>query len=362
VIPADQALPIIKERLQRKSIDVGQRISWLVALLPHEPNVISDIVSSVGRSERLAVILGYALREQGTLGRNAASISPACIKQLVEILAPITSHDPDWPGGIVTEEREREKTVEHLLQNLGGNPSAEAREVLIQLNSEDILKSWKKSAEFQLHAQRRIHREVTFKAASTVAIAGLLANRQPANGADLLALVTEHLLALEAELRGSAAFRLSEYWNDEHLPREEERCRDLILASLKTKLEFHKVDVQPESRAAAGKRMDLRATAFSSSGKSFSLPIEIKKDSNREVWTAWRTQLRDLYAIDPTTEGLGIYLVLWFGHKTIRSPEGSLPLAASDLRTQLLSRMPDSDKSKLSIVVLDLSWPSTAKR
>ena len=47
------------------------------------------------------------------------------------------------------------------------------------------------------------------------------------------------------------------------------------------------------------------------------MPVEIKKSTHDELWTAIRTQLMAKYMRDPEADGYGIYLVLWFGQETM---------------------------------------------
>jgi hypothetical protein len=278
------------------------------------------------------------------------------------LLAPITRYDPDWRGGLVTESREREETVKGLLERLGSDASAASRGALDELVSAGTLGAWQPIAEFQRQAQRTLHREATFRAADAGAVALLLANLSPANVSDLCALLVSQIKAIEAEVRGGPAFQLKQFWRPDGRPQPEEWCRDVLLNELSGKLVRHEVDLQPESRAAANKRMDLRATCHPGSGNRLTLPIEIKKDSHKDVWTAWLHQLDALYTIDPDAHGIGIYLVLWFGYKSTPSPEGIRPQKLGEFADLLQQRMSNAVRVGLTLYVMDLSWPPYAKR
>jgi len=252
--------------------------------------------------------------------------------------------------------------VRALLANLGSNPTPDAAATLTDLLSGNSLGNWRTEAEYQQQAQRRLLREASFTAARPVEVARVLCQGRPAHIADLQALVVDHLRCIESELRGDPAFQLRRFWQDDGRPRDEEDCRDILLALLRPRLERQQVDLQAESRAAAAKRMDLRASAISPAGRRFSLPIEAKKDNHREVWTAWRTQLQALYTIDPSAAGRGLYLVFWFGVDSRPSPEGRRPHSAADLETLINARLRESDRPQLAVTVMDLSWPATARR
>lgn len=362
LLPRERALDIVHRRLALASLDTGQRMAWLVALLPYEPAAAARLVKEVGRHPRRVTILGEALREQGTLGNPVDPMPAACVQQLIGLLAPLTPHDPNWRGGLVTDDRAREDTVRALLGNLGTNPAPVAGAALQGLLSGEALGTWRTMAEYQLQAQRRLLREASFTAAKPEDVARVLCQGRPAHIADLQALVVDHLRSIESELRGDPAFQLRRFWQDDGRPRDEEDCRDILLTLLRPRLERQQVDLQPESRAAAAKRMDLRATAWSPSTGRFSLPVEAKKDNHREVWTAWRTQLQALYAIDPSAAGRGLYLVFWFGVDPRPSPEGRRPQSAADLETLLKARLRESDRPQLAVTVMDLSWPAAARR
>lgn len=363
MLPRQQALDIIERKLQLKTLDTGQRIAWLVAKLAYEPSAATALTALVGSHQRRVTILGEAIHDQGVLERLTAAMPAHCAEQLIAMLAPLTPYDPDWSGGIVTGTRRREDTVKDLLRNLGNNPSPEAGQSLQNLLSMPSLQGWQRMIEFQIQAQQQLFREASFAPASPEKVVQLLCNGAPANIKDLQMLVVEHLRQIEAELRGDPAFQLRHFWADDGTPRTENECRDEMLALLRPRLERHKIDLQPESMAADAKRMDMRATVFQDSAKRLSLPIEAKKENHKDVWIAWRTQLQALYATDPAAQGLGIYLVLWFGINPKGSPEGlPKPTSATDFEESITVRIPERDRSKLKVMALDLSRPPPTAR
>lgn len=92
------------------------------------------------------------------------------------------------------------------------------------------------------------------------------------------------------------------------------------------------------------------------SGSLRMVPVEIKKESHNKVWTAWQHQLDGSYTTHPAAKGVGIYLVLWFGHRPKTLGRGhSKPASASEMEELLRSRIPLADRQRLSVKVLDLS-------
>ena len=91
----------------------------------------------------------------------------------------------------------------------------------------------------------------------------------------------------------------------------------------------------------------------------FELPIEIKRDDNRELWGAARTQLIAQYASSPRAAGYGIYLVLWFGQGGLPASRdgGEKPVSPAELRNRLEALLDPEDRQRIFVRVLDVSWP-----
>lgn len=91
------------------------------------------------------------------------------------------------------------------------------------------------------------------------------------------------------------------------------------------------------------------------------LPIEVKRDSHDELWTACETQLIGKYAADPKAQGYGIYLVLWFGSGNVSirnmTDGGRRPQSASELEQRLIAQLDGRYKSTIAIKVLNVSLP-----
>ena len=209
----------------------------------------------------------------------------------------------------------------------------------------------------------RLVRSAGFTHPSGAQVAAVLANRAPANAADLAALMVDQLHGLVKRLRGSETSGLRLFWQPDgagaNQAKSENDCRDVLMERLSDRLLQLNVSLEREPSAAFEKRPDMRASAVVS-GQRVRVPIEIKKDSHRHLWTAWRDQLDRLYAIDPAARGSGIYLVLWFGLNPRPTPEGDKPSGAKRLEELLDERMSAEGRHRLKVLVLDLSWPETA--
>lgn len=355
----DQASALVRVKLRQGAMDPAQRICWLVADLPYRAEAAQDLAALVGRNERRAVILGAALNEQGTLTRVVQRLQPRAIRHLIEVLAPITGVDSRRSEGIVTVAHHRRDTVRALFSALSSDPSAEAREALLKLALVQGLRPWSDTIQYSLSAQAAAAREASFQAPDPTEVALTLANSAPASPSDLRALVIQHLVDLQAEWRGVDTFGLKHFWRDAgRTPKVENDCRDLLLEKLRPLLRPLNILVGREHSAAQDKRVD-QCAQFMRDGQRIALPIEVKKEDHRRLWTASYDQLQRLYTIDPDSQGYGLYLVLWFGVKTTPHPEGLKPRDAEQLRVALEERIPSADRHRLVVQVLDLSWPTT---
>lgn len=357
-----QAQRIVQLKLAQPGLDAAQRICWLVADLPYRAEAAVDLARLIGKNERRAVALGAALQEQGSLGRTVHRLPPAAVLHLVEVLAPITPHENvSRSGGAVSVANERDQTVRGLLGALSSNPSAAARDALRSLAESGRMGVWQLNVDYSARTQLSVAREAQYRAADPANVALVIANRAPANAADLQALVVQHITEIEAGLRGDETFLLRQFWQDKSvgsLPQDENFCRDLLLSQLKPRLNALGVQIHSETRAARDKRADMRAE-FIRDGQAVALPIEVKKENHDKLWTAWCDQLQSLYTVDPAAGGYGLYLVLWFAQKPRSTPEGVKPRDATHLHDLLVARIPAADQHRLAVLVLDMSLPET---
>ncbi len=361
LLDAAAAAGIVRHKLDDTTMDVMQHICWLVADLPYRADAAKRLVDAVGKSERRAVTLGIALHEQESLGRALKRAAPATLSRLIEILAPITQPERLLEEHWVGTADSQGGTVRALISLLASDPHPSAAAEIKHLMLVPRLKPWREQLRHSTLSQQGVAREAYYIHPSPRAAALTLANRAPANRADLMALTLDHLQDIGYHLRGADTTGLRLYWktgpDDAPVPKGENDCRDILLDRLRDRLAPLGPSVVPERQAADDKRADLRVE-FMASGHLLAVPIEIKKENNESLWLAWRDQLQALYTIDPAADGHGIYLVLWFGHKPRASPEGERPAGAQALQQLLTERVPMKDRSRLAVRVLDLSLPA----
>jgi hypothetical protein len=357
---------IIKRRLANKSMDAGQRIAWLsLGTFQNDRAMGKALVKFLGKSQTRVQHLLRALTAQVDREMNHLNLALDTQSLMIELLAPHCS--PARPEGfhwVGPPDRCRDQ-VRAMIHNLARIADAQASNALQHLRTLPQLKAWWPELDHALFESTRVTRAAHFTHASPQAVALMLANRTPANPADLQALMVDHLYQLEKEIRGSDANLLGQFWSQEgsggqQSPLLENDCRDRLLALLRSRLLPLAVALDKEGQVADDKRMDLRASIQGQENPK-RLPTEIKKDTDANVWTAWRDQLDLKYLNDPSSGGYGIYLVLWFGQRPT-ALDGIRPDSAKLMKSMLQGKIPAADRTRIAVVVMDLSNKSSVSQ
>lgn len=250
--------------------------------------------------------------------------------------------------------------VARLVIELAARPVMGATEALERLRHDATLQPWATMLADAEHRNAKLVRESTFQFAQPDDVCGVLANYAPRTEADLIAYFLEHASALMQRIRFGQTNLLRRFWRTDDAggvhPYPENECRDLFLDLLDADMRVMGVHIEKERHTARDKRADLSLTV-SVPGRKISVPVEVKLDSHRKVWRAWQTQLMDLYATDPVAGGRGVYFVMYFDHKTQRSPARQLPASAQEMARLLGDLVPSSYFNRMFGLVLDFSWP-----
>ena len=151
-----------------------------------------------------------------------------------------------------------------------------------------------------------------------------------------------------------------QYWNQDSnrrpsSPKHEDDCRDALLSDLQQRMNRLGIDAAREGHYAESKRADIQV-----SHGGFNVPVEIKKSSHRDLWSAIRNQLIAKYTRDPGTAGYGIYLVFWLGNepKPCQMPEsGPRPKSAAALEERLHDTLSPEEARLISVRVIDVARP-----
>ncbi len=346
---------LLGDRLKLKSLDVAQRIAYLVAGLNVNGEVYSrTLLDTVSKNESRASHVGRALVSQGDRKKSDSPLPISVTGRLIELIAPRTLPDRATGAHWVGDTENRRDWVYHLINQLASNATIEARREIERLIALKALARWKLTLEGAVFDQSRAFRDATFQFMGAQEVADVLTNKSPVNAQDFAALILDHLLGIEASLRGDDTNGLRLFRRDDGFtPKSENECRDLLLDRMRRPLLALGVNIEKEGQSANDTRVDMRAE-YLRLGSRLAVPIEIKKEDHRELWSAWRTQLRK-YTMDPASGGVGIYLILWFGRKVRTTSEGVRPSTPTELNRLLSDAMPSEIRGRLYSVVLDLS-------
>ena len=352
---------IVDEKLTVLKMDVTQRIYWLAT------GIVVDFYQYeaalnlfMGKSRNRRQILASFFNDRLDRWIIRDGINESCLSYLIRMFAPICS--PEWPegGGWVSQGMQTTDFVRALLNRLSGIPTQAAYKEIQHLLEDSKLSPWHRALRHALHTQRVSYREATFCHPTVQEVCETLGNRSPANAADLAALTTEHLRDLAFEIRHGNTDQYKQFWNVDKYNRPkdvrpENDCRDTILTRLKDRLIRFGIEANPEGQYADDKRADIRVS-YTTTNSSMAIPIEIKRDSHRDLWNAISDQLIDLYTRDPESKGRGIFLAFWFGGKSMPiPPNGDKPTMAAELEKLLVDLVPADKKELISVCVIDCS-------
>ena len=300
----------------------------------------------------------------GKLKQSGASATIFITHKINEILIALVGHFPNVPHPRSEYSGSRNvwdgaEFLRGLISKISADPSREATIVLTDLLARQDFETYQSYLKHSLTQQLQIYRETNFQKPTWSQVVATLANRAPANAADLHALVTEHLRTLIQEIKYSNLDSHKFFWNNKGKTQDsakvEDDCRDVLLSLLRPKLGALGISAEPEGYMAHSKRADI-VVSF----KGMKVPVELKRQQHRKLWTAAEEQLFRLYTTAPESQGYGIYGVFWFGEKyqsdMPSSPDAlAKPQTAIELEDMLMNFLPEDKKQKTKVVVFDLS-------
>jgi hypothetical protein len=354
---------LIDGKLELENMDAAQRVHWLAAgFVVNSAKYEAPLSVYVGKSRPRTLVLAgfFSDRHDRWIIRDA--MQESSLSYLIRMFAPGCL--PDRPSGAhwVSPAMHTADFVRALINRLGGTPTDAAQKALQNLLGDPSLSTWHRALRHALQTQQVSQREATFRHPTVREVCDTLENRSPANAADLSALTVEHLRDLANQIRHGSTDQYKQFWNvDQYarptIPRPEDACRDSLLERLNDKLRRFGVQAVPEGHYANDKRADIRVS-YATPTTSIAVPVEIKRDSHRDLWKAITDQLIDLYTREPEAKGRGIFVAFWFGGKNMPAPpQGDKPGTASHLEAQLISLIPLKKRELISVCVIDCSVP-----
>jgi len=360
---------LIEQKLSSKSMGVDRRVRWLAidAALSPAPG-LPRLNDFVGDNEVRVGHLADFLRNQAEFvqwsGRDrvrsvwsilSGSREPATLRVLIRMLGSFFV-PTEWSGYISTAQG-ISAFLTDVIGQLASLPGSEAQEALSDLIEDARLASWRGHLERARERQCVICRDASYTHPTIGQVQRTLENHRPANASDLAALLDDRLADIRDDICGGSTDSWRDFWKEDSHdrptePRSENSCRNVILRALRERLP-PEVDASREGSYVADTRADIRVAC-----DGFNVPVEIKKNCHRDLWSALRTQLVGKYTTDPATSGHGIYLVLWFGAgATKTSPAGTRPATPVELQEQLEQELTVDESRLISVIVMDVTRP-----
>ena len=360
---------LLESRLALSSLNVAQRVHWLSAGMVAEPakwrGPFEEFVADgEARVRQVAVFCSSA----GLRSSLIQALSAPDLALLFSLLG--RSFRPAAANALVTLAADATECLGLLIRELAARPGADASAALEGLSSDPRLVAWHDPLARARDRQRVVRRDASYRHPDLCQIRRTLQNGTPANAADLAALIEMRLAEIAGEIRNANTDDWKQYWNldcyGRPVPgaggggetaavsaspgRPENACRDALLSRLRDRLP-PAVDAQPEGEYADDQRADVRVACG-----DFNVPVEVKKSSHRDLWSAIRRQLMARYTTDPATGGYGIYLVFWFGADSVAPPpDGRRPRSADELEERLTASLSAAEARRISVCVVDVS-------
>ena len=355
-----ELLKLIEKKLGGKSMTVAQRVCWLAAGLVAAPNAYGERLGSFidGKEPRARQLASFLWSEPDLF--RPAELSPAALEVLVRHLGHAFGR-VQLKDGSADPAQEAHWKLQFLIRQISESPAPEAGAALRRLALEETLSPWRHHLRIAGNRQATIARDASYRIPGLAAVRATLDNLAPANAADLIALALDRLDEVARTIRSTNTNDWSQFWNQEHgrlpWPKPENPCRDALLRLLRDRLP-ESVSSEKEGQEVSDRRVDIRLSCG-----DFHVPIEIKKDSNRYLWSAATDQLAAKYCAHPATDGHGIYVVLWFGEAAeIQSDgTGNHPASAGELQewleTEIAKQLVPEQARKIAVRVIDVSKP-----
>ena len=345
---------LIGRKLNLGSLNVATCSRWLAAGLIVSPAIYKDRLEDFARGgetriRHLAAFLTLGNPRWFLLDELKIPELELLIRLIGNYFEPALS--PEL--GISAPEKQFSGLVYDLIEHLAADEGS--GDALDRLQADPMLERCHYILARLSEVHRTTRNDAGYRHPDIVRVCQTFSNEAPANAADLAALLVDRLSEIAERVRTDNADEWRKYWNeDSHgrplSPRHENSCRDILLPDLRGLLPKG-LDAQPEGQYVNDKRSDIRVSC-----EDFHVPIEIKKNGNRELLSSLKSQLIDLYTRDPDTDGYGIYLVLWFGGNYTRpQPSGLRPRSSQELRESIEALLSEDESRKISVCVIDVS-------
>jgi predicted NACHT family NTPase len=309
----------------------------------------------------------FSLRDRGAYAFRSATGEPGMTLEMLQFLVEVIGErypETPIPSGLVsgdTNAWNASEYVHNLISAISARPTQAAAETLVRLRQAPALSSYSAQLLYVIANQARLRRDADYDRPDWAHTLNALNNGPPATVADLHAVAVEHIRDLRRRIGRENTDLYKQFWNlkigDLESPRIEDSGRDLLVTLLRSDLRAHGITVEPEGHMVADKRADI---SVAMPGRK--VLCELKRSFHDKVWSAATEQLDRFYVHDPAAKGFGIYVVFWFGDqdswKVPAPPNGQArPASAEEMQQMLVASLPDAMRSRIAVIVIDVSGP-----
>ena len=349
---------IVAKKIKLKSLDPNQRVYFLLTGTLIDPvQYEQQFWNFVGQTwQRVQHISDFLGNRFSDLPMDL-TLSSQTFGKLIEIQTPFA--ELDWPmgGGSVSQAMSLGDHVRGLIGKLTAQGTTESLAEINRLLELPSLAKIKRHLLSSKHEVVQKLRENSFSHPTLTNVANILSNRSPTGPADLKAIVLDCLDQIAMAIRTSNDDLFRQYWTEgaDNKHKNENSCRDALLALLRNHLEPLGIDCQPEFDYANDKRTDIRV----SYRNEYVLPIEIKGEWHPKLWTAVQAQLIPQYTGAKETQGYGVYLVLWVGglEQPAARDGWKKAVTPNELELRLHKNIPQESQKRITVKVIDVTWP-----
>ena len=361
-------LDLARRKLSKTGMNTGQRVRWLGVGLICSPETYREPVAEFlkGRKRRIRHLARFCVRGADPFGLDNGSrrysyedLDSKTLEIIIRNLGRCFSPGELRGFGYISDEMRTSRFLINTINHLASKPDGSASKALESLLADDSIDLWHACLSQARDSQRILRRDAEYRHPTLQQACQALQGGPPANPGDLAALAVDRLRTIAAGIRTRNTNQWRLFWSEgshgkPDEPKVENSCRDALLTLLDPKLP-NPVKAQPEAQHANQARADILVTAH-----GFQVPIEVKKNTDRDLWSAARHQLIGKYTVDPASSGHGIYVVLWFGpDKQRRRSDGVRPNSPETLETLLKESLAQEEARKISVCVIDVRPPSS---
>ena len=361
-------LEMSRRKLSKTGMNAGQRVRWLATGLICSPEAYREPIAEFlgGKERRVRHLARFCVcgadpfdSDNGSRRYPYEDLDSRTLEIIVRTLGRYFPPRELRGFGSISDEIRVSMLLMGIVNSLESKPGRSATEALDSLLDDVTLDRWHARLSQARDAQRIIRRDAEYRHPTLQQAWNVMRGGPPANPGDLAALTVDRIRNIAAGIRTRNTnewrlFRNEVSHGKPGEPKVENSCRDALLTLLKPHLP-HPVSAQPESQHANQNRSDIAVSA-----PGFQIPIEVKRNTDRELWSALHKQLIAKYAVDPASGGYGVYVVFWFGSDKQRPrSDGKRPNSPEKLETLLRESLGEKEARKISICVIDVCPPSS---